>query len=217
MTHVNAISYNPKLDQIVISSAGFSEIWIIDHSTTTEEAKGDIGGRWGHGGDLLYRWGNPANYGRGGPENQTLLDSTILSGFKRAYPGAGNLMVYNNDIMSPDSKFQNGFAAMGALETINISIGDLSNYSAVFEFVPPVDENGTYILEQGGTFGPEGPTWAYTAPDKLSSIFTVRFWGSSYEEWKYLYNYRRTWTVSGSNTRQEVTVGLLESLQPTIP
>jgi hypothetical protein len=31
MTHVNAISYNPKLDQIVISAAGFSEIWIIDH------------------------------------------------------------------------------------------------------------------------------------------------------------------------------------------
>jgi hypothetical protein len=34
--HANGIAYNPELDQIALSSRTFSEIWIIDHSTTPE-------------------------------------------------------------------------------------------------------------------------------------------------------------------------------------
>ena len=168
MTHVNAISYNPELDQIAISAASFSEIWVIDHSTTTEEAKGNSGGRWGHGGDLLYRWGSPANYGRGGKEDQMLFGQHDIEWIKDGLPGAGNFLVFNNEIYEPGSKFQDAFAAMGALESIDISIADLANYSSVYEFVPPVDRSGAYILAYGGTFGPSGPTWKYTAPDKYS-------------------------------------------------
>ena len=36
--HLNAISYNADYDQIVISSHRVDEIFVIDHSTTTEEA-----------------------------------------------------------------------------------------------------------------------------------------------------------------------------------
>ena len=52
--HTNAIAYNADLDQIAVSVLRYNEIWIIDHSTTTTEAAGREGGRWGHGGDLLY-------------------------------------------------------------------------------------------------------------------------------------------------------------------
>src|SRR5262245_9729472 len=38
--HINAVAYNPDLDQLALSSPHFHEIWIIDHSTTTEEARG---------------------------------------------------------------------------------------------------------------------------------------------------------------------------------
>ena len=62
--HVNAVAYHPRLDQIALSVPMLGEIWIIDHGTTTEEAEA-AGGRPA-GGDLLYRWGNPAAYGRGG-------------------------------------------------------------------------------------------------------------------------------------------------------
>ena len=65
--HANAIDYNPQLDQIILSSHNQNEIWIIDHSTTTAEAASHAGGQCGKGGDLLYRWGNPAAYKRGGP------------------------------------------------------------------------------------------------------------------------------------------------------
>lgn len=60
--HVNGISYNADLDQIIFTSRTASEFFIIDHSTTTAEAASHAGGNSGMGGDFLYRWGNPSNY-----------------------------------------------------------------------------------------------------------------------------------------------------------
>ena len=52
---LNAVAYNEDLDQIALSSRFHDEIYIIDHSTTTEEAAGHTGGNseWRR---LLYRW-----------------------------------------------------------------------------------------------------------------------------------------------------------------
>ena len=104
LTHANAISYNASLDQIVVSFKYFNEVYIIDHSTTKEEAKGATGGKWGHGGDLLYRWGDSNNYRRGSENSRMLNMQHDIKFIPEGYPGAGELTVFNNDINNPDNK-----------------------------------------------------------------------------------------------------------------
>lgn len=138
--HINSIAYNADLDQIVLSVLGFSEIWIIDHSTTTKEAAGHSGGRCGKGGDLLYRWGNPSSYHRGGAEDQRLFAQHDAHWIPQGCHGAGHILVFNN--------------VRGRLD---------GNYSSVDEIVPHVGRNGRYRLEKDGTFGPATPVWSYSA------------------------------------------------------
>jgi hypothetical protein len=148
--HTNAINYNPDLDQIAISSYHLNEILVIDHSTTTEEAAGHTGGRWGKGGDFLYRWGNPQNYHRGDSLDQRFFHQHDVRWIEPGKPGAGNLTVFNN----------------------NIPLNDSVNYSSVVELVPPTDEEGHYVIQEDRPFGPEEPVWQYIAHDTLS------FWAS---------------------------------------
>jgi hypothetical protein len=170
LTHVNAISYNPGLDQIAISVPGFNEAFVIDHSTTTEEARGNTGGRWKHGGELLYRWGNPVNYGRGTDQDQRLFAQHDVKWIPEGHPGEGNLMVFNNDIHNPQNKYPNMWAAMQAakMPEVTLTVGDMGNYSAVYEWAPPTDAEGNYLLPEEAPFGPEEPNWSYTAPDTYS-------------------------------------------------
>ncbi|NNJ87846.1 MAG: hypothetical protein HKP53_00465 [Eudoraea sp.] len=60
--HGNGIAYDAAKDVIYLSVNFFHEVWVIDHSTTSEEASDHSGGNFGKGGDLLYRFGNPEAY-----------------------------------------------------------------------------------------------------------------------------------------------------------
>ena len=88
-THANALDYNVELDQILFSSNYLSEIYIIDHGTTSFEAQGSAG-------DFIYRWGNPENYDRGTAEDRQLFSQHDVQWIKPGLPGAGNVMVFNN-------------------------------------------------------------------------------------------------------------------------
>jgi hypothetical protein len=132
--HINAVNYNPELDQIVISSRLQDEIFIIDHSTTSEEAAGHIGGNSGKGGDFLYRWGNPENYGRGDESDCILGDQHSVNWIPSGYPGEGNLILFNN--FHEDSQ------------------------SAVLELATSL-EDGNYILDGSEPYGPETWQWIY--------------------------------------------------------
>ena len=148
--HVNAIDYNEELDQIVFCSRATSEVYVVDHSTTTEEAAGHEGGRWGHGGDLLYRWGNPQVYGRGDAEDQVIWSAHGAIWIDEDLPGAGNIMVFNNGDHP----------------------SDVDDMSSVEEILPPQSEPGVYILEPGQAYGPTEAVWRYgDRPDFFSKYF----------------------------------------------
>jgi hypothetical protein len=142
--HTNSIAYNAELDQIVLSVPRFNELWIIDQSTTTEEARGSTGGRSGKGGDLLYRWGNPQAYGRGTESDRRLGFQHDARWIPRGSPGAGHLMVFSNRGGGP---------------------GPNAGQTTVYEIAPPVDAQGRYTLPPDGPFGPAEPVWTYAAPD----------------------------------------------------
>ena len=142
--HINSVNYNAELDQIILSSPDINEILVIDHSTTTEEAASHEGGRWGKGGDILYRWGNPQNYGRGDSTDVALGGQHDAKWIAPGMPGEGNVMVFNNFVMGP-----------------------IGPYTSVLELTLPMTENG-YEIDDDEPFGPSEPTWSYLAPDTLS-------------------------------------------------
>ncbi|HEX6312899.1 MAG TPA: aryl-sulfate sulfotransferase [Acidimicrobiia bacterium] len=118
--HANSVAYNAELDQIAISLRSFDEFWVIDHGTTTEEAAGPAG-------DLLFRYGNPATYGKEDVADQELYAQHDVEWIEDGFDGAGNLLVFNN------------------------GRPDLRAYSSVDEVVP-VMEDGEYVLDDDGAF-----------------------------------------------------------------
>jgi hypothetical protein len=108
--HTNAIDYDPIKDQILLSVRHFNEIWIIDHSTTSEEASGHTGGNSGRGGDLLFRWGNPAAYDKGDAAEQQLFnqhDAQWIDDFANpGYEHFGKIALFNNKVSANTSMGQ---------------------------------------------------------------------------------------------------------------
>ncbi|HIG99592.1 MAG TPA: hypothetical protein HA258_03320, partial [Thermoplasmata archaeon] len=141
-------------DQIMISVHNFDEIWVIDHSTTTEEAIGHIGGNSGKGGDILYRWGNPMAYHAGTITDKKFFSQHDATWIDDSCPGAGNILVFNNGDNRPTGV-----------------------YSSVDELIPPVNENGQYYREPGSPFGPSNLIWSYTA-DPPESFYSGVFSGA---------------------------------------
>jgi len=150
-THSNSIDYNEELDQILISSRNLHEIYIIDHSTTTQEASGHTGGNSGMGGDILYRWGNPMNYGRGQHENRMLIGQHDANWISSDYPGGSNIIIYNN----------------GSITTF----GQDFTQSSIVEIEPPVNEFGLYDIDEVHSFAPLSYNWEYTG-DFFSHIMS---------------------------------------------
>lgn len=135
--HMNGIDYDPISDLIIVSARSQSEIYIIDHSTTTAEAAGNTGGNHGKGGDILWRWGNPEAYDAGTAANRQLFFQHDPRFIPPGLPGAGNVTVFNNDY--------------------------LPTQSAIFELTLPTDPTGNFVLDpQTGRYGPTAPHWLFT-------------------------------------------------------
>lgn len=136
--HFNAIDYNENLDQILVSVRNSDEIWILDHSTTTEEAASHSGGIYGKGGDILYRWGNGSAYRRAEVSEQKLFGQHGVNWIDEGMDGEGKILIYNNGNGRPG---------------IDFSTAEIID--------PPQDNPGFYTLPEENAFGPQEPEWSY--------------------------------------------------------
>ena len=135
--HINSVHYNEDLDQIILGSKTLSEFYIIDHSTTTEEAATNSGGTYGKGGDLLYRWGNPRAYGQGALVDQKLFGQHNPHWISNGLLGEGKIILYNN------------------------GINRATLYSEINIITPPTSAPGVYIKNSNTSFGPINPDYIY--------------------------------------------------------
>ncbi|WP_299889832.1 aryl-sulfate sulfotransferase [uncultured Lacinutrix sp.] len=135
--HINSIQYNEDLDQIILSSRLMSEIYIIDHSTTTAEAAAHTGGTYGKGGDILYRWGNPQAYNRGSATDRVLFGQHFPHWIEDGLTDAGKIIIFNN--------------------------GNSRGYSSIDIINPPTSSPGFY-LTTSDAYGPNSAEWIYSDP-----------------------------------------------------
>jgi hypothetical protein len=168
--HLNSIDYNPILDQIMLSSHNTSEIWIIDHSTSSEQAASHTGGNSGKGGDFLYRWGNPQAYNIGTNANQSLFGQHNAQWIENDLPYANQILVFNNGVARPGGNYS-------TVEIINPPVNG-HNYTSSLPYLPVSnswiynsgDPNNLYAnsisgaqqLSNGNVLICNGPTGTFT-------------------------------------------------------
>ena len=148
--HCNSINYNEELDQIVIGSRSLSELYVIDHSTTTLEASSSTGGDSNKGGDFLFRWGNPAVYNAVNTD-QKLFGQHDVHWIDDSHPDGGKFLIFNN--------------------------GKQRGYSSVDIVSPLVDSSGKYVIDSLNMFGPLSAEWTYTS-NPLHNFYSSYISGS---------------------------------------
>jgi len=124
--------------------AVFPNCGLLTTSTTTKEAATGSGGKFGKGGDLIYRWGNPNAYQAGDINDQQLFQQHDTQWIENGLPGEENILIFNNGPSRPDG-----------------------NYSTIEEIVPEMNLDGSYKMSNG-IFGPKETVWTYQAEPKES-------------------------------------------------
>lgn len=166
VSHANGLDYDAENDLIYLSANFYSEIWVIDHSTTTQEAQTSSGGNFGKGGDLIYRFGNPEAYDN--PMGPRRFDRNhrpnLLTGEKK-----GNILV-----------FANGFAAEQSTayelkipENLALNPNSDNEPEVIWSFTDPAlysgRVSGVELLPNGNRLITEGDFgfWEVTEPGEL--------------------------------------------------
>ncbi len=110
------------------------------------------------GGDILYRWGNPAMYGQGTNDDQVYIAQHDTHWIKSGLNGYGNILAFNN----------------GRKES---PVGlKLRPYSTIDEIVPILNGDGCYDRPIG-SFAPLALEWTYQA-DTPTEFFASKISGA---------------------------------------
>ena len=159
--HISGIDYNQERDEIVLCPNNIDELWVIDHSTTTAEAATSAGGTRGQGGELIYRWGNPAAYDfHNGPTEPRFL--------RRAHDPRWSVNRVTNQIQ----------LTVHNNDRVDSTPGDSESQVLVLDLPRDGNGNGDYIISDAETFLPEAPMVLYEQ-DPSNPFFSTPFMGSA--------------------------------------
>jgi len=180
--HANSIEYDSVNDLIYISVNYYSEVWVIDHSTTTDEAITSLGGNYNKGGDLIYRFGNPSTYNSN--EERLFNNNHFCNIIKEGIPGAGNIMVFVN-----------------GGETLQSKVYELQLPSVLDLNVPPTIKwfyeneelysgrvSGAVRLENGNTLITEADFGYWEVTEEKEIVWKYKREGFLWRGYSYLYD-----------------------------
>ncbi|WP_421764472.1 aryl-sulfate sulfotransferase [Ekhidna sp.] len=195
--HFNSIHYSEMNDYIILSTPFFNEIWIIDHNTTTAEAKGEKG-------DILFRWGNPRAYQRGDTVDQKMFFQHTAEWIDDDLDYGGNIIVFNNgrgrmpeefssvDIINPfdtDGNFYLNNGVFGPQDLVtSYQRPNPTDIFASFISGAQILSNGNLLIDDG----PKGTFWEVDFDDNV--------------HWKYV---NPVSTATGIVSQGEVATGNL--------
>lgn len=146
--HANSIDYYPERDEIVINCRSNGEFWIIDHSTSTEEAASTEGGNSGKGGEILFRYGNNYAHGVGATDDPKFFGAHGASWIPAGLPQEGYILIFNNGYeREPDE------------------------YSTIEIVLPQFDDSGAYVLNDDGSFAVADHQIVYGAEQEFLSRY----------------------------------------------
>ncbi|MBK8500904.1 MAG: aryl-sulfate sulfotransferase [Saprospiraceae bacterium] len=161
--HINGLTLDEKNDLLYLTVNNYSEIWVLDHSTTTLEASSSSGGNYGLGGDLVYRFGNPETYDNiGEPTLSNVHYPNLLE--------TGNMLAYANDVYGNQSavvEFELNppyhlIAGQSNEPTVVWSFTDGNLYSSGLSSAVRMDNGNTLIAE-----GRDGTLWEVTTEGEI--------------------------------------------------
>ncbi len=179
--HANGFDYDAERNLIYLSVNFYNEVWVIDHSTNTSQAAGSSGGFYDLGGDLVYRFGNPAAHASNGTilfknnHHPNLIKDEQINGF-------GNIIIFSNAGGGENQSIIYELALptddYGTTQSPPELIWSYSNedlYSRIVSGAERGKGNTTYIAE--GDFG----IWEVTSDGQIV--------------WKFSYGEERIWRV----------------------
>jgi len=127
--HANGIDYDEEKDLIYLSVNFYSEIWVIDHSTTTAEASSNLGGNYNKGGDLIYRFGNPEAYNSLG--ERLFFNNHFPNLIEKDIPGKDNMLVFVN---KDNNEERSAVYELDLPETFNLTPNNNNEPNIVWQF-----------------------------------------------------------------------------------
>ncbi|WP_034061472.1 aryl-sulfate sulfotransferase [Lacinutrix jangbogonensis] len=179
--HANGIDYDAQKDVIYMSVNNYSEVWVIDHSTTILEAETSNGGAYNKGGDLIYRFGNPEAY-KNLFGNRLFYNNHFPNLLEDNVPGEGNVLVFVNG----SNTTQSTVYELDMPDVLNLIPNSNNEPQLIWDFTDPTLQygrvSGAVRLQNGNTLICEGDYgfWEVTQTGeiawKYSGLNTSQFW-----------------------------------------